>query len=170
MKGKELYKYICIQWQLLYKNINIDVILDENELNVFHTHDLVELSHIFWSVPVTLYQLLLNTKISKLIDCEGYQIVLFVLALLYSKYHSDDSIVYEGIWWQWRIVCNDNSVMMKYEYLHNIEKKIIKLMNYDIENYAIGSGDIYDMYYLLDSQEEKKDYIYSILEKNIISG
>ncbi len=165
MKGRELYEYICVQWQSLYKIINIDADLDEDEINVFHDHDLVELSHIVWTVPMTLYQLIIsNNKTSKLIDREGYQVVLFVLSLIYTKYHSDDYLSYDAIWWQWRIVTNDNAVMMDYEYLYDIEKKLVKIMDHNMEIWAIGSSDMYHQYYLLSNSAEKREYIYSILE------
>lgn len=165
MDGKQLYNHIMIQWQSLHKKINIDVELDDDEINILTAHEIEEGTHMLWTVPVTLYQMIkCSSKMEKIVNRYGYHISLFILSFIYSKYHNDDYIEYIQIWWQWRIACDDSAEMMDSEFVYNLEKKFYKIMDHNMERWAIGSGDMYEEYYALKSSEQKREYLYRVLE------
>jgi len=159
MNDADLYSHIVKQWQSLYLMINIEIDLDEYELNVFQ-HDVEEITHIYWSIPMTLYQLMRHDqKMVKLVDTYDYYIILFMLSLLYIKYYSDDRVYYDAIMWQWRIVCHDKKNLINNEFLYKLERKVLNIMDHNMEQWAMGSGEIYEKYYALDTIEKKRKYL-----------
>ena len=146
MSNIQQWKKIYRHWHQIIENCDIENKID---INIFRDHDVSSNTHIVWGVPLTLLQLqiLKPNKTSRLLQEYEYKYILLILALLYTKYHCDEFVTIDDVKWQFELVG------IKDDNICTVECKVFKLLEFDVEKWALGESNLYEKYTSLESSQ-----------------
>lgn len=167
MFNKDLYNYIMETWNSMEEELSIKVPEGAYTIDIFTEHNVEKKRHIRWCVPITLYQLIEENpdKTQRLLYKYNYETVLFIIAYIYLKYHEDQTIDTLNIWWQWLLIkdgkrCKDERCEVRR--FSRLEWKLLKLMDFRIDDYAIADDELYRKYYKTLDYDRRKNILVSV--------